>query len=115
MTPNMIRRFALLLVVASPVLVFAQRTPTASSPAAAPDMIDRIFATREFSPRPAPSPQWFDGGASYLLVRQNDIYVEDIASGATSRAPRVEDAPLTLLSMTPVSRGSQRRLGTVMA
>jgi dipeptidyl-peptidase-4 len=32
------------------------------------DMIDRIFKTGEFTPRPLPQPQWFDGGASYVLV-----------------------------------------------
>src|SRR5262249_18593706 len=37
--------------------------------------IDRIFGAREFSPRATPQPEWFDGGASYLLV-------EPAASGA---------------------------------
>ena len=31
-------------------------------------MIDRIFASREFAPRALPAPEWFDGGASYLLI-----------------------------------------------
>ena len=62
MTPHMLRRFALALVAAAPVLISAEQTPTAP-PAVAPDMIDRIFAAREFSPRPALAPEWFDGGA----------------------------------------------------
>jgi len=66
MTPHILRRLALSLLVVVPVLVSAQQTPTA--PAAAPDMIDRIFTTHEFSPRPSLAPEWFDGGASYLLV-----------------------------------------------
>ena len=40
MTPPILRRLALSLLVVVPVLVSAQQTPTA--PAAAPDMIDRI-------------------------------------------------------------------------
>ena len=62
-----LRRLALAVLAAAPVFVSAQQTPTAP-PAAAPDMIDRIFAMREFSPRALPAPEWFDGGASYLLI-----------------------------------------------
>jgi dipeptidyl-peptidase 4 len=68
MTPNVFRRLILLLVAAAPILISAQQTATPPAAAASGDMIDRIFGRREFSPRPAPQPQWFDGGASYLLV-----------------------------------------------
>jgi dipeptidyl-peptidase-4 len=94
-----LRRFALLLVAASPALVFAQ-TPTA--PAAAPAMIDRIFALREFSPRPTLAPQWFDGGASYLLIEpaagasgQTNVVRYDSATGAR------RDVLITAAQLTP--------------
>jgi len=62
-----LRRFALTLIALAPVLLSARQLPTAP-PATAPDMIDRIFASREFAPRALPAPEWFDGGASYLLI-----------------------------------------------
>src|SRR4051812_7776718 len=62
-----VRRLALSLLLVAPVLVSARQTAVPSQ-AAAPDLIDRIFAAQEFAPRPALQPLWFDGGASYLLV-----------------------------------------------
>ena len=64
---HMLRRFALTLIAIAPVFLSARQLPTAP-PATAPDMIDRIFASREFAPRALPAPEWFDGGASYLLI-----------------------------------------------
>lgn len=66
MTIPVLRRLALSLLLLTPVFASGQ-APTAL-PATAPDMIDRIFSLREFSPRPALQPQWFDGAASYLLT-----------------------------------------------
>ena len=66
MTWPVLRRLAPWLLLLTPVFVSGQ-APTAP-PAAAPDMVDRIFKLREFSPRAALQPQWFDGGASYLLM-----------------------------------------------
>jgi len=100
MTPHILRRLALSLLVVVPVLVSAQQTPTA--PAAAPDMIDRIFTTHEFSPRPSLAPEWFDGGASYLLVEpvaggsgQVNVVRYDSATGAR------RDVLITAAQLTP--------------
>src|SRR6186997_478663 len=99
MTPHTLRRLALSLLLALPVLVSAQQTATAP-PAAAPDMIDRIFAAREFSPRPALAPQWFDGGASYFLIEsaaggQMNVVRYDSATGAR------RDVLITAAQLTP--------------
>jgi dipeptidyl-peptidase-4 len=64
-------------------------------------MIDRIFAAREFSPRPALAPQWFDGGASYLLIEpaagsgQTNVVRYDSATGAR------RDVLITAAQLTP--------------
>src|SRR5574339_3402 len=102
MTPNVFRRLILLLVAAAPILVSAQQTATPPAVVASGDMIDRIFARREFSPRPVPQPQWFDGGASYLLV-------EPVAAGSSrvnvvrydSATGKKRDVLITPAQLTP--------------
>ena len=98
MTSHALRRLALAALLASPVLLSAQQTAT-TPPAG--DMIDRIFAAHEFSPRPAPQPQWFDGGSSYLLVEpagtpgQVNVVRYDSATGAK------RDVLITPAQLTP--------------
>jgi dipeptidyl-peptidase 4 len=87
MTSHVVRRLAQAFVLAAPVLVFAQQSAPPPAVAPAGDMIDRIFAAREFSARPAPQPAWFDGGASYLLVEPDgaghiNVVRYDSATGA---------------------------------
>jgi hypothetical protein len=76
-TARALRRLALSLSVVATVVLSSlpsvlvsarQATTAAPDVASAGDMIDRIFARREFSPPPALQPQWFDGGASYLRI-----------------------------------------------
>jgi dipeptidyl-peptidase 4 len=107
MTSNLFRRFVLSCIVASPVFVFAQQPTTPPAVAASGDMIDRIFGQREFSPRPAPQPQWFDGGASYLLVEpeapgsaQVHVVRYDSATGAR------RDVLITVAQLTPPGAGA---------
>lgn len=102
MTPNVCRRLILSLVVAAPVFVSAQQTARPAAVAASGDMIDRIFGHREFSPRPGPQPQWFDGGASYLLVEpvtagsdQVNVVRYDSATG------KKRDVLITPAQLTP--------------
>jgi len=102
MTPNVVRRLLLSLVVAGPVLVSAQQVASPPAVASSGDMIDRIFSRREFSPRPAPQPQWFDGGASYLLVEpvtpdssRMNVVRYDSATGAR------RDVLITPVQLTP--------------
>src|SRR5205814_3585101 len=98
MTSHALRRLTLSALLAAPVLLSAQQTATAPP---AGDMIDRIFAAREFSPRPAPQPQWFDGGSSYLLVEpagtpgQVNVVRYDSATGAK------RDVLITPAQLTP--------------
>ena len=103
MTSHALRRCALTLFLVAPALVSAQQTATAPPAAARPgDMIDRIFATREFTPRSLPQPQWFDGGASYLLV-------EPVAAGSErmnvvrydSATGKKRDVLITPAELTP--------------
>src|SRR5262245_53627338 len=96
------RRLVLSLVLAAPIFVSAQQTARPPAVAASGDMIDRIFGRREFSPRPAPQPQWFDGGASYLLVEpagrgssQMSVVRYDSATGAK------RDVLITPAQLTP--------------
>jgi dipeptidyl-peptidase-4 len=119
---HMFRRFLPSVLAAAPVRVLAQGTPPAR-PAAAPDMIDRIFSTREFSPRPALAPQWFDGGASYVLIepaagsRQMQVVRYDSASGArrdvlisaSQLTPPASTTPLEIADLS-WSRDGQRVL-----
>jgi dipeptidyl-peptidase 4 len=87
-------------------------------------MVDRIFKLREFSPRPALQPQWFDGGASYLLIEPEaggsglmNVVRYDSATGA-KRDVLIAPAQLTPPSAaTPIdiedlswSRDGQRAL-----
>ena len=103
MTPHTLRRLALALLLAlAPVLVSAQQAPTAP-PAAAPDMIDRIFAiARVLAAAALPAPQWFDGGASYLLIEpappasdRMNVVRYDSATGAR------RDVLITAAQLTP--------------
>jgi dipeptidyl-peptidase 4 len=95
-TARALRRLVLSLSVVAPVvlsslssgLVSARQVTTAPPEVASGgDMIDRIFARREFSPPPALQPQWFDGGASYLLIEpapgsnQTSVVRYDSATG----------------------------------
>ena len=105
MTSHVLRRFTLSLILALPVVVSARQpaTPAAATPA---DMIDRIFGAREFSPRPAPLPEWFEDGASYLLVEpagpgtgQRNVVRYDSATGA-KRDVLITPAQLTPLGST---------------
>ena len=58
------------------------------SPAAsAGDMIDRIFASREFAARPPSPTQWLDGGASYVVVETS----RDAANQTHRREVRQRD------------------------
>ncbi len=100
--PRVCRRLILSLVIAAPVFVSAQQTVRPPAAAGAADMIDRIFARREFTPRPVPQPQWFDGGASYLLV-------EPVAAGSSrvnvvrydSATGKKRDVLITPAQLTP--------------
>jgi dipeptidyl-peptidase 4 len=102
MTSPVLRRLALSLLLLMPAFASGQ-APTAP-PATAPDMVDRIFKLREFSPRPALQPQWFDGGASYLLIEpaaggsaQGSVVRYDSATGAK------RDVLITPAQLTPRS------------
>jgi dipeptidyl-peptidase-4 len=123
MIPHLLRRLAVTLLAAAPVLISAQQISTAP-PVAAPDMIDRIFATREFSPRSLPAPQWFDGGASYLLIepatpgsdRMNVVRYDsatgarrDVLISATQLTPAGSTTPLEIEGLS-WSRDAQRVL-----
>jgi len=97
------RRLAWSLLLILPVAISAQQGATAPPRAGDPgDMIDRIFAAREFSPRALPQPQWFDGGASYLLV-------EPVAAGSEvmnvvrydSATGKKRDVLITPAQLTP--------------
>jgi dipeptidyl-peptidase-4 len=118
-----LRRLALTLIAVAPVLLSARQLPSAP-PAAVPDMIDRIFASREFAPRALPAPEWFDGGASYLLIEPEtpasdrmNVVRYDSATGAR-RDVLISAAQLTPAgSTTPIdiedlawSRDAQRVL-----
>ena len=59
------RLLAIAVALAAPLVLSARQTAT---PPPQADMVDRIFKTREFAPRPAQQPQWLDQGASYILV-----------------------------------------------
>ncbi len=77
-------------------------------------MIDRIFARREFSPRPALQPQWFEGGRSYLLVEarpdSNQVSVvrydsatgtrRDVLISASQLTPPNASAPLDIADLS---------------
>jgi dipeptidyl-peptidase-4 len=103
MTSHTLRRLALTLLLVLPVVLSAQQGATAPPAAARPgDMIDRIFAAREFSPRALPEPQWLDGGASYLLVEpaaaesdQMNVVRFDSATG------KKRDVLITPAQLTP--------------
>src|SRR5262245_23395358 len=109
MTVHVLRRLALSLMLAAPVLVSAQRPAAPAAVVTPGDMVDRIFGAREFSSRPAPQPEWFDGGASYLLVEpadggtgQMNVVRYDSATGAkrdvliTAAQLRPPDATATI-------------------
>jgi len=102
MTSHVLRRLALTSILAAPVFVAAQQPAPPASVATQADMIDRIFGAREFSPRPAPELQWFDNGASYLLVEPADgsagrmnVVRYDSATGAK------RDVLITPAQLTP--------------
>jgi dipeptidyl-peptidase-4 len=122
MTSHVFRRLGLSLILAAPILVSAQQPAPPAAPAASGDMIDRIFAAREFSPRPGPQPDWFDGGASYLLVEpagpgQMNVVRYDTATGAkrdvlltpAQLTPKGAKAPLDIEDLS-WSRDGQRAL-----
>src|SRR5262245_5008728 len=103
MTSHALRGLALTLLLVAPALVSAQQTAPAPQAAARPgDMIDRIFAAREFAPRSLPQPQWFEEGASYLLV-------EPVAAGSEqvnvvrydSATGKKRDVLITPAQLTP--------------
>jgi dipeptidyl-peptidase-4 len=98
----LLRRLVLALILAAPVFVTAQQPAPPVSVATPGDMIDRIFAAREFSPQATPQPEWFDGGASYLLVEpagsgagQMNVVRYDSATGAK------RDVLITPAQLTP--------------
>src|SRR5262245_17124614 len=102
MTSHVLRRLALALILAAPVLLSAQQPAPPAAVATPGDMIDRIFGAREFSPRATPQPEWFDGGASYLLVEpagsgagQMNVVRYDSATGAK------RDVLITPAQLTP--------------
>ena len=73
MPPRPVRYAIAALLLLTPALLSGRQ---AASPAAAAagDMVDRIFKTREFSARPSAPPIWLEGGASYARL-------EPVASG----------------------------------
>ena len=124
MTFYIVRRLALSLTLAVPVVVSARQPATPAAVATPGDMIDRIFRAREFSPRPAQPPTWFDGGASYLLIEpagagpgQMNVVRYESATGAKREVlitpaqltPPGATAPLDIAGLS-CSRDGQRVL-----
>ena len=70
-----------------------------------PDLLERIFVTREFTPRPTPQPQWIEGGASYVLVEPagGGADVNVVRYDSTTGARR--DVLVTSAQLTPKGRG----------
>jgi dipeptidyl-peptidase-4 len=100
-TPRL-RHVAVSLLLAAPVFVSAQQTATVISGTWPADSIDRIFGTKEYSPRPTPPPQWFESGQSYLLVEpvaadssQVNVVRYDSATGSR------RDVLITPAQLTP--------------
>ena len=100
MSAPVLNRLTLSLLLFTPVVVSGQAL-TAPPAAGAPDMIDRIFKMREFTPRSALQPQWFDEGASYVLIEpagadeQVNVVRYDSATGAR------RDVLITPAQLTP--------------
>jgi dipeptidyl-peptidase 4 len=105
MTHRALRRLAGACLLLTPVLLAAGQTPAARPPAAAAGMVDRIFKAREFSPRPAIQPQWFDAGASYLLIEpdaagRTSVIRYDSATGAR------REVLISAAELTPAGAGA---------
>jgi dipeptidyl-peptidase-4 len=127
MITQLLRRAGVAGVLAVPALISARQPPPAaqsSTAAPADDMIDRIFATREFSSQAAPPVQWFDDGASYLVVEvagergdATNVVRYDTATGArrdvvisaAQLTPAGASAPLHVDALT-WSKDGQRAL-----
>jgi dipeptidyl-peptidase 4 len=58
------RYLAVAVGLLTPVLLSGRQ----GAPPTSGDMVDRIFKTREFSPRPALQAEWLEGGAAYAVV-----------------------------------------------
>src|SRR6266850_1907255 len=74
-----LRTLALALLLTAPIVPAAQQAPAGAprETSASSDMIDRVFAAREFSQRPVPPPRWLEDGTSYVVM-------EPPAAGASS-------------------------------
>ena len=104
MTSPSVRLLTAILAVATPVLLPARQAPVATqAPPAAADMVDRIFKTREFSARPAPQPQWFDGGASYVVVADGDGADQPNVTRYDSATGAKRDVLITATQLTPAN------------
>jgi dipeptidyl-peptidase 4 len=93
------RRLAVAVALVTPVLLSGRQ---AAPPSTGGDMIDRIFKSREFSTRPAPQPQWMEGGAAYVLVeptpdREGEVTVVRYDSATGAR----RDVLITAAQLTP--------------
>jgi hypothetical protein len=122
MTSPVFYRLTLSLLLCTPVFVSGQSL-TAPPASSAPDMIDRIFKMREFTPRSALQPQWFDEGASYVLIEpagaeeQVNVVRYDSATGTrrdilitpAQLTPRGAAAPIEIKDLS-WSRDGQRVL-----
>jgi dipeptidyl-peptidase 4 len=109
MSLSLLRRVALVPILT--LAAFAQQS--APAPQSPRDMITRIF-TGEFSQRPAPPPEWFDGGQSYTAMEPSadghglDLVKYDTATGkvrevlitASQLTPQSAKAPLEIADLT---------------
>jgi dipeptidyl-peptidase-4 len=91
MSRRSLRSLALVLLLIAPTAPAARQPPPEAQGATSPtDMIDRIFAAREFSEPPAPPPRWLEDGTSYVQMEPaggsassgTNVVVYDAATGA---------------------------------
>jgi dipeptidyl-peptidase 4 len=70
MSTHSLRTLALALLLVAPIASDPRQAPgvAARGTTANADMIDRIFAAREFSQPQAPPPHWLDDGTSYVAM-----------------------------------------------
>jgi dipeptidyl-peptidase-4 len=105
MSRHWLRSLALALLLIAPI-VRAAPQPLAEAqggPSATADMIDRIFAAREFSEPPAQPPRWLEDGTSYVAMEPTaaggssgmNVVVYDAATGARG------EVAITAAQLTP--------------
>ena len=98
------KRLAVIALSAvTPALLSARQ---AAQPPASGDMIDRIFKTREFTPRPSPPAQWLDAGASYVVV-ETDPAGQKTAVRYDSATGAKREVAITAAQLTPRPRHCQ--------